>query len=597
MVQILDTTLREGEQAFGVRFTLEQKVELAQLLDKAGVDYIEAGMPIISDYDRKSVKAVANLGLRAEVLGHARAKIKDIDAVVESNCEWVGIFCGVNDLSLKHKLNGKTKQEAFSMIGDSIEYSKNKGLKVRYTIEDATRTNIKDLVSIARVAGDSGADRICIADSVGCATPEKIQNLVYELKNGLPLEVHCHNDYGLALANSLTAYEAGAEVISASVNGIGERAGITSLQEFMLALRNLYKDEVNIRNLKFITQVSRKVEEITGINLDALRPITGENAFTHIAELHRKAVISCPQTYEHLTPSSVGRERTIALPNILVPKKIPATELPYHKKNAPGNRFVFVDNRFFPDSKFYVIGRRVERVSKVQQPYVDPHIHNCESCFVFIGDEENLEGLCANVEINGKEFKVDSPSLVIIPLGVSHAYKLTDGRGWFFNLVRKSNYQDSLAERTESQVLAQDSLSLLIRKAQKQDKCLRKGERPITSNLSFIENPIRYIFDTVDSGLYIALHDINQDSPFAYKMVSHHHETDEMYALFSRAGEQLTINLESNGQSQIVNSPALVYHKKGDVHKYSPISGSGKILIVLETRKAGEGYHFKRARQ
>lgn len=590
MIQLLDATLREGEQTFGVRFTLEQKVELAKLLDEISVDYIEAGHPAISEYDLESVRAVANLGLNAEILGHARAKKEDIDAVAESGCRWVGIFCGINELSRKNKLNGREKKDVYSMVEEAIKYAEERGLKVRYTVEDSTRTTARDLIHVAQLAKNSGADRLCIADTVGCSIPLKMRSLVSKLKKILPIEVHCHNDYGLALANSLAAYESGAEVISTSVNGFGERAGITSLQELKVALGNLYSEEGYKKNFKALFELSKRVEEITGIKPDALRPIVGENAFTHTSKLHRKAVRLNSHTYEQLSPEEFGRQRKIALPNVIIPKKIPATELPFHKENAPGQRHVFVDRRFFQDTHFYVIGRRAEGVPEKQEEYVSPHAHNCESFFVFVGDGEDLEGICAIVDVGWEKKKVESPSAVFIPSYTKHSYMMSKGKGWFFNIVRSPDYERSLTEIEEHL----DKEINLIEKAKKQCKPPRAGKRPISSDLELIRNPVRYIFDIKDSGLYLALHDINNDSPFTYTMVPHYHDTDEMYALFNRPGEQLTIDLESEGQVQRVSSPALIYHKKGIVHKYSYVSGCGKILIALEERRPGEGYHFKK---
>jgi len=594
MVEILDATLREGEQTQGVKFSLEQKVEIAKKLDEFGVDYIEAGMPIISDYDFQAVKAVAHLGLRAEVLGHARAKPEDIVAVANSGCKWVGIFCGINDLSIAHRIHGKNKEGVYDMIGDSIRYAKKLGLKVRYTVEDATRTHSFNLIEIAELAERAGADRFSIADTVGCASPELTSELVSGLKKEvkIPLEVHCHNDLGLALANSLAAYNAGADVLDAAVNGLGERTGITSLQELSLALAHLHKQErYSKRNLSILTDLSELVAKCSGVRLDALRPVTGENAFTHTAKLHTKAVGFNPKTYESINPQDVGRERKIAVPNIIIPKKIPATELDYHHKNAPGERYVFVDDRFFPDSKFYVIGRRVERVPRIQEKYVDSHAHKCPSLFIFVGDDDGLEGLCADVKTGDKTYRnIKSPRAILVPAGLSHSYKLTKGRGWFFNIIQNPNYQTSLLSPEAETKLG----SLRFISAERRDSPPKTGERPVTTDSKVVLNPIRYVFDTKGTGFYIALHDLNEDANFAYTMVPHYHDTEEFYIFFNRAGEQLVVDLEINGQPQRTNAPALAYYRKGDIHKYSHISGFGKMLVVLQERNLGEGYHFKR---
>jgi 2-isopropylmalate synthase len=596
MVKILDTTLREGEQTLGVRFTLEQKVEIAEKLDNFGVDYIEAGMPIISDYDKESVKAVANLGLRAKILGHARAKKEDIDAVSKSWCQWAGIFCGINKLSRKYKLGGRSQREVFRMIKESVKYACQKGLHVRYTLEDATRTSTDDLLKIARLVERAGADRFSIADTVGCASPKMMYDLISALKKeiNIELEAHCHNDLGLANANALAAYEAGANVIDVTINGLGERAGLTSLQEFTIAMKMLYGE--NNKNFASLPKLSDLVKSYSGVRLDNLRPITGENAFTHKAKLHREAASSNPETYESIKPELIGRKRTLALPNIIIPKKIDTTELKHHHSNAPGERYVFVDRRFFPESRFYVIGRRVDFVPEQQQAYIDNHAHNCDSYLVFIGDDKDLTGLESKIKMGNVEFNLKSPDTILVPTNINHNLQICSGSGWFFNIVRNPDYNSSIVPATTS---FNPNWQLEFHSERKK-RSPRLGERPISSKDTVIENPERYIMadhsimphSLNKSGLYLALHDIKADKPFQYNMVPHYHETDEMYALFGGKGQELTVDLETDGVHQKVISPALIYHQRGSVHRYAPISGEGKVMIILEERRPGEGYHF-----
>lgn len=308
MVKILDTTLREGEQTNGVKFTKKQKITLAKLLDDFGVDKIEAGHPIISKKDFESVKAVAHLKLKAEILGHARARKEDIDAVFNTGCSRVGIFCGINELSRKYKLLGKTKEEVFQMIEEAIKYAKTKKLKVRYTVEDATRTEINDLIKIAQIAQNSGADIFSVADTVGYATPSLMEEIIIQLKQqtNIPLEVHCHNDLGLALANALEAYNQGVDTIDVTINGLGERAGLVSLAELCTILNKKHDEHYALHKLSKLSQITTKYSKI---KLDKLRPILGENAFTHTADLHKKAVTQHPQTYETLNPQQLGRKR------------------------------------------------------------------------------------------------------------------------------------------------------------------------------------------------------------------------------------------------------------------------------------------------
>ena len=450
MVKILDTTLREGEQTPNVKFTLEQKVEIAKLLDKFGVDYIEAGMPIISQEDKEKVKAVVDLGLKAEIVGLARAKIEDIDAVVETGAQWVGIFCGINELSLEHKLDGKNKQEVYSIIEKSIRYAKSKGLKIRFTVEDATRTLIEDLIEVAILAEKSGADRFSIADTVGCASPETISEIISRLKKEVrtEIEVHCHNDLGLALANSLVAYRAKVDVIDATINGLGERVGLTSLQELSLALKLIYGE--NTKRLELLPELSHLTEVYSRIKLDGLRPITGRNAFTHTAKLHKEAVIKEPSCYEFINPEIIGRSRNLEAKDnsssaclIGNPFIKSSTELTGHQEGQ-GTRYVFLDERVVPISSIYSIVRKVANVQEDNQSHVDVHKHNCDSAFLFIGDSNDLSGLVCEVNLGDEKYKIESPAYVFIPRGLQHSYRFISGSGFYINIVLSGDYNKSI---------------------------------------------------------------------------------------------------------------------------------------------------------
>jgi 2-isopropylmalate synthase len=310
MVEILDSTLREGEQTPGVKFTTEQKLDIALMLDEFGVDYIEAGHPVVSDEIMHAVKDIVAQKLDAQVLGHARAVKEDIDAVVESGAGWVGIFLGVNDLSLQNKVHC-TLEQAIGRIADTIDYSKAHGLKVRYTPEDATRTEWNTLVKASRAAVEAGADRVSIADTVGVMTPKRMEELVKKLKAAVkvPLHVHCHNDFGLAVANALAAYEAGAAVIDVTVNGLGERSGITPLHKLCAVLNHLYGE--GDWGLTQLPAISERVSEYSGIPLDPRMPLVGRHAFAHKADLHVKAVLKNPECYEAVNPGKLGLKRTI----------------------------------------------------------------------------------------------------------------------------------------------------------------------------------------------------------------------------------------------------------------------------------------------
>ena len=314
-MRILDTTLREGEQTDGVTFTSKQKMKIARMLADFGVDIVEAGHPVISSYAAECVKSVANsvarLNSHTETLGHARAKIKDIDAVLACRTQWVGIFMGINPKSLMYRYQ-KTKQQAIDELVQAIVYAKENGLKVRYTIEDATRTSIMDIVEVGKLTKEAGADVLSLADTVGLATPEVFYELVSKVKRtvGLNLEVHCHNDRGLALANSLAGFRAGASTIDASINRLGERCGITSLAELCLNLQLNGRGEWKLEKLPLL---SRIVEKYSNIPINPLSPVVGKNAFTHKADLHVKAMMRNAHSYEPYPPKMIGRKHKIIL--------------------------------------------------------------------------------------------------------------------------------------------------------------------------------------------------------------------------------------------------------------------------------------------
>jgi len=313
MVEILDTTLREGEQAPGVTFSLEEKLSIANLIDDFGVNIIEAGHPVVSEDVFNCVKIISNQGYNADILAHCRAKKEDIDLAISCDVDWVGIFFCVS----KNRLNQHFKLElnkAIDRISSTISYAKDHGLKVRYTPEDATRTEYENLILASRAAVNAGADRISIADTVGAMTPVKIYNLVKKIREDLnvKINVHCHNDLGLATANSLAAYEAGATLIDVTVNGIGERVGITPLSEICLALNCIYKIRNNWK-LENLSQISNVVSNYSGINISPNMPIVGENAFLHKAGLHVSAVLNNPSHYELFPAELIGRKRDFIL--------------------------------------------------------------------------------------------------------------------------------------------------------------------------------------------------------------------------------------------------------------------------------------------
>ena len=312
-IELLDTTLREGEQSANVSFTVDQKIEILKSLDEFGVEFIEIGHPIVSPDVHDAVQKISRIETKANKLIHSRAMKEDIDLAHSFDIEWIGIFFGTSDLSLKYKF-GINKSEAIKKIIDSVKYAKDKGIKLRFTAEDATRTNIDYLIEVAQSVSDAGADRFSIADTVGILTPEKTTNLVSKIVENIdiPVHIHCHNDFGLAVANSVSGLLSGAQVADVTINGIGERSGIASLAEIALLLKTQYNSENNW-DLSKIYKLSKKVERMSGIFNSENKPIVGINAFTHKAGLHSRAVIKDPRTYEAFDPKIIDRSRDISI--------------------------------------------------------------------------------------------------------------------------------------------------------------------------------------------------------------------------------------------------------------------------------------------
>lgn len=314
-VKLLDSTLREGEQTPGVDFTLAQKLDIARRLDAFGVEYIEAGHPAVSPEIFTAVRDVAHLGLDAEIVAHSRAMKSDIDLALKADADWVGIFFSVADKRLEDSFR-KNIDQATSLIQDCVSYAKSHGLRVRYTPEDTVRSSFENVSRVSLAAAEAGADRISIADTTGCMTPTGMFAFVSRLRAAIPrsaaLGVHCHNDLGMAVANSFAAVEAGAEVIDVTVNGLGERTGIAPLAETAVALK-LRGGAGNPWKLETLPGLSELVERYSRIPLWKQAPIVGANAFTHNAGLHVAAVLMRPEHYESIPAELVGRTRRLVV--------------------------------------------------------------------------------------------------------------------------------------------------------------------------------------------------------------------------------------------------------------------------------------------
>ena len=308
-IRIFDTTLRDGEQTPGVTLTPEEKLEIAKQLDKLGVDTIEAGFPIASKGEAEAVRLIARAGLNAEICGLARMEKTDIDAALDAGVSCIHLFIATSDIHLTYKLK-ISRQQALEKAVEGVEYAKKHGVVVEFSAEDATRTDPQILKDFYRAVVNAGADRVDIPDTVGVASPSRIAHLVREVRSviDVPIAVHCHNDFGLAVANSLAAVEAGASEVHVTVNGLGERAGNASLEEVVMALHNLYGMKTKI-NTRAIYETSRLVSKLTGVMVQPNKAIVGDNAFGHESGIHTHGVLALPFTYEPLDPEIVGRKR------------------------------------------------------------------------------------------------------------------------------------------------------------------------------------------------------------------------------------------------------------------------------------------------
>jgi len=310
-IRIFDTTLRDGEQTPGVSLTPEEKMEIAQQLDRLGVDVIEPGTPITSEGERRAVKEIAKAGLKAEICALARTLRKDIDAAIECDVNSVHTFISTSDVQIKYALSIKP-EEVLSTAVDSVEYIKDHGIICEFSPMDATRTKLEFLKQICKATQEAGADRINIPDTVGIMTPAAMRKLIEEVKTvvKVPISVHCHNDFGMAVANSLAGVEGGASQIHVAVNGLGERAGNAALEEVVMALHLIHGLETGIKTEQ-IYSTSRLVSRLTGIPIQPNKAIVGENAFAHVSGIHTRGVTVVPLTFEPFKPELVGRKRRL----------------------------------------------------------------------------------------------------------------------------------------------------------------------------------------------------------------------------------------------------------------------------------------------
>src|SRR5439155_20774526 len=318
MVKIFDTTLRDGEQSPGATLTRPEKVEIARHLEQMGVDIIEAGFPIASDGDFESVRAIAAEISRSVICGLARSTPKDVErageAVKHAAKGRIHVFCATSKIHREHKLK-KGREEIIRISVQCIQQALQYTRDVEFSPEDASRTELDFLEEIVAAAIEAGATTINMPDTVGYATPKSYGEIFAHIRSklntdarGVTLSSHCHNDLGLAVANSLAAVENGARQVECTINGIGERAGNAALEEIVMALKtrhDFYKVGTRIDTTR-IFPASRMVSTLTGLVVQRNKAIVGENAFAHEAGIHQDGVLKLRETYEIMNPADIG---------------------------------------------------------------------------------------------------------------------------------------------------------------------------------------------------------------------------------------------------------------------------------------------------
>ena len=306
MIHIWDETLRDGEQTPGVVLTREEKIELAKALDDTGISVIVAGFPINCEIEAQTIRTISKEGLTAHIGAVARGLKQDVDECLQCETDEIVIFVPTSDLHLKYKIK-KTREEVLQMIQESVEYAADHVL-TNFVAEDATRADFNFLITCLKTACKYGASRIVIADTVGTMYPPKMKSLIQQIKPhiSVPLSCHCHNDLGLATANTLAAIEGGVTYPQVTINGYGERAGNASLDEVVIGIETLLNLKTKIKTEK-LYQLAQLAEKYIMIPIHQQKPLVGKKAFTHEAGIHVHGILQRKNTYELINPETLTR--------------------------------------------------------------------------------------------------------------------------------------------------------------------------------------------------------------------------------------------------------------------------------------------------
>jgi len=312
-IKIDDTTLRDGEQTAGVVFANDEKIHIAKMLDKVGVHQIEAGIPAMGGDEKEAIKKIASLDLNCSVMGWNRAVKSDIDASVECGVDAVAVSISSSDIHIEHKLI-KSREWVLESVKTSVDYAKGFNLYVSVNAEDASRSDMEFLLQFARTARDAGADRLRYCDTLGILDPfeafMRVKNIIDII--GIDIEMHTHNDFGMAIANAIAGIKAGATYVNTTINGLGERAGNAAFEELVMALKYIEGVDLGF-NTTLFRALSEYVAEASSRILPTWKPIVGGNLFVYESESKASGVLVNPETYELFKEKDVGLERKVIL--------------------------------------------------------------------------------------------------------------------------------------------------------------------------------------------------------------------------------------------------------------------------------------------
>jgi homocitrate synthase NifV len=312
-VMIDDTTLRDGEQTAGVVFSNAEKVAIARMLDEVGVHQIEAGIPVMGGDERAVIEEIAHLGLRASVLGWNRANVRDIQTSLDCGVDAVAISLATSDIHINTKLQ-KDRPWVIKTIRECVAFAKEAGVYVSVNAEDASRTELGFLIEYAQAAQAEGADRLRFCDTIGLMEPFRTYEVVKRVREatGIEIEMHTHNDFGMAVANAIAGIHAGATWVNTTVGGLGERAGNAALEEVVMALKYVEGWEQDFDTKRF-REIAEYVATAAGRTIPVWKSVIGTNMFAHESGIHADGVIKNPKTYEAFSPDEVGLERQIVV--------------------------------------------------------------------------------------------------------------------------------------------------------------------------------------------------------------------------------------------------------------------------------------------